>query len=185
MVQFGTSEFRLTPHIDNLEVANSFAVTNCCKWQTFSPSFWKEGPTSVHAARVTLVPTLCAFLTPLRTNVCCRRDYQSCLIYILPANMSSLWAECERVGRRKLVSTVTVCHIHVHSFRFRDQTRPHCKNIHHTSFHSTVFKKKLEWGIKVVTPRSLVDISLFPQRLQYFPPSAPLKRGSAYEAHLV
>lgn len=31
MVQFGTSEFRLTPHIDNLEVANSFAVTNCCK----------------------------------------------------------------------------------------------------------------------------------------------------------
>lgn len=32
MVQFGTSEFRLTPHIDNLEVANSFAVTNCCKW---------------------------------------------------------------------------------------------------------------------------------------------------------
>uniref|UniRef100_G3PW89 Glutamate receptor n=1 Tax=Gasterosteus aculeatus aculeatus TaxID=481459 RepID=G3PW89_GASAC len=29
MVQFGTSEFRLTPHIDNLEVANSFAVTNC------------------------------------------------------------------------------------------------------------------------------------------------------------
>lgn len=33
MVQFGTSEFRLTPHIDNLEVANSFAVTNCCKWK--------------------------------------------------------------------------------------------------------------------------------------------------------
>uniref|UniRef100_A0AAY4ADG0 Glutamate receptor n=1 Tax=Denticeps clupeoides TaxID=299321 RepID=A0AAY4ADG0_9TELE len=29
MVQFGTSEFRLTPHIDNLEVANSFAITNC------------------------------------------------------------------------------------------------------------------------------------------------------------
>ncbi|KAJ8335633.1 hypothetical protein SKAU_G00389750 [Synaphobranchus kaupii] len=29
MVQFGTSEFRLTPHIDNLEVSNSFAVTNC------------------------------------------------------------------------------------------------------------------------------------------------------------
>uniref|UniRef100_A0A8C5DQ16 Glutamate receptor n=1 Tax=Gouania willdenowi TaxID=441366 RepID=A0A8C5DQ16_GOUWI len=29
MVRFGTSEFRLTPHIDNLEVANSFAVTNC------------------------------------------------------------------------------------------------------------------------------------------------------------
>uniref|UniRef100_A0A8C7Y293 Glutamate receptor, ionotropic, AMPA 2b n=1 Tax=Oryzias sinensis TaxID=183150 RepID=A0A8C7Y293_9TELE len=29
MVQFGTLEFRLTPHIDNLEVANSFAVTNC------------------------------------------------------------------------------------------------------------------------------------------------------------
>uniref|UniRef100_A0A8C6U8K0 Glutamate receptor n=1 Tax=Neogobius melanostomus TaxID=47308 RepID=A0A8C6U8K0_9GOBI len=29
MVQFGTQEFRLTPHIDNLEVANSFAVTNC------------------------------------------------------------------------------------------------------------------------------------------------------------
>uniref|UniRef100_A0A6Q2ZIG4 Glutamate receptor n=1 Tax=Esox lucius TaxID=8010 RepID=A0A6Q2ZIG4_ESOLU len=29
MVQFGTPEFRLTPHIDNLEVANSFAVTNC------------------------------------------------------------------------------------------------------------------------------------------------------------
>ncbi|XP_016316662.1 glutamate receptor 2-like isoform X2 [Sinocyclocheilus anshuiensis] len=29
MVQFGTAEFRLTPHIDNLEVANSFAVTNC------------------------------------------------------------------------------------------------------------------------------------------------------------
>ncbi|XP_064417941.1 glutamate receptor 2b isoform X1 [Latimeria chalumnae] len=28
MVQFATSEFRLTPHIDNLEVANSFAVTN-------------------------------------------------------------------------------------------------------------------------------------------------------------
>lgn len=31
MVQFGTAEFRLTPHIDNLEVANSFAITNCCK----------------------------------------------------------------------------------------------------------------------------------------------------------
>ncbi|XP_059902785.1 glutamate receptor 2-like isoform X1 [Gadus macrocephalus] len=29
MVQFGTTDFRLTPHIDNLEVANSFAVTNC------------------------------------------------------------------------------------------------------------------------------------------------------------
>uniref|UniRef100_A0A8C1P5K1 Glutamate receptor n=1 Tax=Cyprinus carpio TaxID=7962 RepID=A0A8C1P5K1_CYPCA len=29
MVQFGTVEFRLTPHIDNLEVANSFAITNC------------------------------------------------------------------------------------------------------------------------------------------------------------
>ncbi|KAM9513921.1 glutamate receptor 2 isoform 2-T2 [Salvelinus alpinus] len=29
MVQFSTPEFRLTPHIDNLEVANSFAVTNC------------------------------------------------------------------------------------------------------------------------------------------------------------
>ncbi|XP_069099325.1 glutamate receptor 2 isoform X1 [Pleurodeles waltl] len=28
MLQFSTSEFRLTPHIDNLEVANSFAVTN-------------------------------------------------------------------------------------------------------------------------------------------------------------
>ncbi|XP_039732172.1 glutamate receptor 2 isoform X6 [Pteropus medius] len=28
MVQFSSSEFRLTPHIDNLEVANSFAVTN-------------------------------------------------------------------------------------------------------------------------------------------------------------
>ncbi|XP_040274520.1 glutamate receptor 2 isoform X2 [Bufo bufo] len=28
MVIFSTSEFRLTPHIDNLEVANSFAVTN-------------------------------------------------------------------------------------------------------------------------------------------------------------
>ncbi|NXN82214.1 GRIA2 protein, partial [Bombycilla garrulus] len=28
MVQYSTSEFRLTPHIDNLEVANSFAVTN-------------------------------------------------------------------------------------------------------------------------------------------------------------
>lgn len=35
MVQFGTSEFRLTPHIDNLEVANSFAVTNCCKLNIF------------------------------------------------------------------------------------------------------------------------------------------------------
>lgn len=31
MVQFGMADFRLTPHIDNLEVANSFAVTNCCK----------------------------------------------------------------------------------------------------------------------------------------------------------
>lgn len=31
MVQFSTSEFRLTPHIDNLEVANSFAVTNACE----------------------------------------------------------------------------------------------------------------------------------------------------------
>ncbi|XP_039606234.1 glutamate receptor 2b isoform X3 [Polypterus senegalus] len=29
MVQFVTADFRLTPHIDNLEVANSFAVTNC------------------------------------------------------------------------------------------------------------------------------------------------------------
>nr|XP_056711677.1 glutamate receptor 2 isoform X4 [Euleptes europaea] len=28
MVQFSTSQFRLSPHIDNLEVANSFAVTN-------------------------------------------------------------------------------------------------------------------------------------------------------------
>lgn len=35
MVQFGTAEFRLTPHIDNLEVANSFAVTNCCKLLIF------------------------------------------------------------------------------------------------------------------------------------------------------
>ncbi|MGH0137982.1 UNVERIFIED_CONTAM: hypothetical protein FKN15_068920 [Acipenser sinensis] len=33
MVQFATPEFRLTPHIDNLEVANSFAVTNC--WGLF------------------------------------------------------------------------------------------------------------------------------------------------------
>lgn len=32
MVQFGMADFRLTPHIDNLEVANSFAVTNCCKY---------------------------------------------------------------------------------------------------------------------------------------------------------
>lgn len=32
MVQFGMADFRLTPHIDNLEVANSFAVTNCCKF---------------------------------------------------------------------------------------------------------------------------------------------------------
>ncbi|TNN25817.1 Glutamate receptor 2 [Liparis tanakae] len=31
MVQFGMADFRLTPHIDNLEVANSFAVTNCCE----------------------------------------------------------------------------------------------------------------------------------------------------------
>lgn len=31
MVQYSTSEFRLTPHIDNLEVANSFAVTNACE----------------------------------------------------------------------------------------------------------------------------------------------------------
>lgn len=31
MVQFSTSEFRLSPHIDNLEVANSFAVTNACE----------------------------------------------------------------------------------------------------------------------------------------------------------
>ncbi|XP_023129335.2 glutamate receptor 2-like isoform X4 [Amphiprion ocellaris] len=29
MVQFGMADFRLTPHIDNLEVANSFAITNC------------------------------------------------------------------------------------------------------------------------------------------------------------
>ncbi|TDH16591.1 hypothetical protein EPR50_G00021280 [Perca flavescens] len=29
MFQFGMADFRLTPHIDNLEVANSFAVTNC------------------------------------------------------------------------------------------------------------------------------------------------------------
>lgn len=36
MVQFGTAEFRLTPHIDNLEVANSFAVTNCCKFTSFN-----------------------------------------------------------------------------------------------------------------------------------------------------
>uniref|UniRef100_A0A8C7Y226 Glutamate receptor, ionotropic, AMPA 2b n=1 Tax=Oryzias sinensis TaxID=183150 RepID=A0A8C7Y226_9TELE len=35
MVQFGTLEFRLTPHIDNLEVANSFAVTNCCKSMSY------------------------------------------------------------------------------------------------------------------------------------------------------
>lgn len=46
MVQFGTAEFRLTPHIDNLEVANSFAITNCCKstwiFITFSfPTFKK------------------------------------------------------------------------------------------------------------------------------------------------
>ncbi|KAL6088330.1 hypothetical protein STEG23_020226 [Scotinomys teguina] len=33
MVQFSTSEFRLTPHIDNLEVANSFAVTNACSFK--------------------------------------------------------------------------------------------------------------------------------------------------------
>lgn len=35
MVHFGTAEFRLTPHIDNLEVANSFAITNCCKSSEF------------------------------------------------------------------------------------------------------------------------------------------------------
>lgn len=35
MVQFGMADFRLTPHIDNLEVANSFAVTNCCKSSFF------------------------------------------------------------------------------------------------------------------------------------------------------
>uniref|UniRef100_A0A3Q0STW5 Uncharacterized protein n=1 Tax=Amphilophus citrinellus TaxID=61819 RepID=A0A3Q0STW5_AMPCI len=35
MVQFGMADFRLTPHIDNLEVANSFAVTNCCKYCSF------------------------------------------------------------------------------------------------------------------------------------------------------
>uniref|UniRef100_A0A1A8JA74 Glutamate receptor n=1 Tax=Nothobranchius kuhntae TaxID=321403 RepID=A0A1A8JA74_NOTKU len=29
MLRFGMADFRLTPHIDNLEVANSFAVTNC------------------------------------------------------------------------------------------------------------------------------------------------------------
>ena len=41
MVQFGTTEFRLTPHIDNLEVANSFAVTNCCKSPIYiSPLFF-------------------------------------------------------------------------------------------------------------------------------------------------
>ena len=34
MVQFGMADFRLTPHIDNLEVANSFAVTNCCKYSS-------------------------------------------------------------------------------------------------------------------------------------------------------
>ena len=39
MVQFGTTDFRLTPHIDNLEVANSFAVTNCCKYLTFGCIF--------------------------------------------------------------------------------------------------------------------------------------------------
>lgn len=33
MFQFGMADFRLTPHIDNLEVANSFAVTNCCKYR--------------------------------------------------------------------------------------------------------------------------------------------------------
>lgn len=42
MVQFGTSEFRLTPHIDNLEVANSFAVTNCCKSQKHILSLLKK-----------------------------------------------------------------------------------------------------------------------------------------------
>lgn len=42
MVQFGTSEFRLTPHIDNLEVANSFAVTNCCKCQICSSFHAKQ-----------------------------------------------------------------------------------------------------------------------------------------------
>lgn len=36
MVQFGMADFRLTPHIDNLEVANSFAVTNCCKYLPFA-----------------------------------------------------------------------------------------------------------------------------------------------------
>lgn len=50
MVQFGTAEFRLTPHIDNLEVANSFAITNCCKsvwiFTTIllpTPKVWFEG----------------------------------------------------------------------------------------------------------------------------------------------
>lgn len=40
MVQFGTAEFRLTPHIDNLEVANSFAITNCCKSPAFMLDFF-------------------------------------------------------------------------------------------------------------------------------------------------
>lgn len=57
MVQFGTAEFRLTPHIDNLEVANSFAITNCCKSPAFLMNFFlvqmcKAGVLIVHALEI-------------------------------------------------------------------------------------------------------------------------------------
>ncbi|TKS69412.1 Glutamate receptor 2 [Collichthys lucidus] len=43
MVQFGMADFRLTPHIDNLEVANSFAVTNCLSSRTVCQNLGEEG----------------------------------------------------------------------------------------------------------------------------------------------
>lgn len=119
MVQFGTSEFRLTPHIDNLEVANSFAVTNCCKWQQFFFfSAFESDPgwflfASVHVTHKMLMPTFWGLWVNdllLRWALLCQQTYWG-------SKMGSLFEnEQHRLGRGKLVSTVTLP-FPCHSFR--------------------------------------------------------------------
>lgn len=100
MVRFGIQEFRLTPHIDNLEVANSFAVTNCCKYKDLLGIF--------PLGSVLIV--LRSAVSNLMTGI-----IEACLIHSLSANMSR-----QRAG--DLVSTVTVVS-YIHGFGFRSQTK--------------------------------------------------------------
>lgn len=68
MVHFGTAEFRLTPHIDNLEVANSFAITNCCKSSEFFILISPLWCTSVKQAYLAYMPWRFTRINILRTE---------------------------------------------------------------------------------------------------------------------